>query len=247
MDIPRQTKDSLKTLVRDYVAGQVLFSSQVPSDLVSMVFLPVMMGGLRYPVEEPSLPAEPPKPVRDFTRPERPVPDVESVMEPLRVIVAEAREALGKVEFKARWGEASESGVIDARAALTRAEAALGDAETAAERAADDAHGVLLTEYRAKLSAHRAGLSRWRGEMKAWREACAGLQSEVGAWKAGRDAYFDKLSRELGVIYGYHKDAIGSRGINGFPMLGTCSLLHREDWELVKGAINRELDRDIEL
>jgi hypothetical protein len=247
MDIPRQTKDSLKTLVRDYVAGQVLFSSQVPEGIVSMVFLPVMMGGLRYPVEEPSLPAEPPKPVRDFTRPKRPTPDVGSVTEPLRVTVAEARATLDKVEFKARWSEASESDVDVARAALTRAEAALVDAEALAGRAADEAHGVLLTEYRAKLAVHRAEISRWRGEMKAWREACAGLQPAVDAWKAGKDVYFDKLSRELGVIYGYHKDAIGTRGINGFPMLGMCSLLHREDWELVKRAIHRELDREIEL
>ena len=247
MDIPRQSKEALKQLVREYVAGRVLFSAQVPDHLVSMVFMPLVMGALAYPVEEPALPAEPAKPVRGFTRPERPEPDVEAVRPALKAAVVEAREALTKVEFRARWGEAGDSEVHAARAALGRAEDALRDALTAAEREADAAHEAAITEYRANLTAHRAEMSQWRGAVKAWRDECEKLRPEREAWEVNRNAYFDKLKAELGVIYGYHKDAIGPRVINGFPMLASCFLLHREDWELVRKAIDRELDREIEL
>jgi hypothetical protein len=246
MDIPRQTKDTLKQLVRDYIANQVLFSSSVPDNLISMVFVPLALGGLAYPVDEPSLPAEPAKPVRDFTRPKRPEPDVGAAREGLKAAVAEAREALVRAEFRARWGEVEPREVEAAREALTRAEDSLRDAEVAANRAADAAHSVALTEYRAALAGHRAKLAEWRECHKAWRGECESLQSKRDEWEAGRDAYFDKLKSDLGVIYGYHRDAMG-RAINGFPMLATCALLHREDWELVRKAIDRELDRQKEI
>lgn len=249
MDIPRQPKEALKQLVRDYIANQVLFSAQVPADLVHMVFLPLAMGGLSYPVDEPEVPKEPEKPVRGFTRPVRPTPDVGEVREGLEAAVAEAREVLVKAEFRARWGEDTPGEVHEARVAFARAEDALRDAEAAAERAADAAHEAALTEHRAKEAQHRLALSEWRGRHKAWKEECANLQPKVDEWKAGRDAHYDKLKADLGVVYGYHRDAIGQRAINGFPMLASCSLLHREDWELVRNAIDRELDRqkDIEL
>jgi hypothetical protein len=247
MDIPRQTKELLKTLVRDYVAGRVLFSSQVPANIMGMVFMPLAMGALAYPVEEPELPKEPEKPVRGFTRPTRPEPDVEAVRPTLEASVVEARKALQDTEFRARWGEAGDSEVQAARASLEKAEEALRDALTAAERAADADHEVALTEYRSNLAAHRAAVAEWRAAVKAWREECEKLRPEREAWEAGRNAYFDKLKSELGVIYGYTKDAIGQRAINGFPMLSSCALLHREDWELVRNAIDRELDREIEL
>ena len=225
MDIPRQPKETLKQLVREYLANGVLFSAQVPADLVGMVFMPIALGALSYPVEEPSLPAEPVKPVRGFSRPKRPEPDVEAVRPALEAAVEEAREALTKVEFHARWGDAGDSELRTARAALLRAEGALRDALTAAEKAADEVHEAALTEYRANLAAHRVVMSEWRAAVKAWREECEKLRSEHDAWEACRDAYFDKLKSDLGVVYGYHKDAIGQRAINGFPMLASCGLL----------------------
>ncbi len=247
MDIPRQSKEALKQLVRDFIANGVLFSAQVPANLVSMVFMPLALGALSYPVEEPSLPAEPVKPVRGFSRPKRPEPDVEAVRPTLEAAVAEAREALRDAEFRARWDEATPEDVHAARAALGRAEDVLWDVIMVAEKAADAAHEVALTEYRENLAEHRAVMSEWRDAVKAWRDECEKLRSEREAWEAGRTAYFDKLKADLGVIYGYHKDAIGQRAINGFPMLASCGLLHREDWELVRNAIDRELDRQKEI
>ena len=246
MDIPRQPKETLKQLVRDYLASQVIFSSQVPDHLVHMVFMPLALGGLAYPVEEPALPVEPAKPVRGFARPKRPVPDVGAARGGLEAAVAEAREALARAEFRARWGEGEPREVEAARELLSHAEGALWFAEDTANRAADAAHEAALTEHRANLAQHRANLAEWRGRMKAWREECEALQPKRAEWEAGRDAYFDKLKSDLGVVYGYHRDAMG-RAINGFPMLGSCSLLHREDWELVRKAIDRELDRQKEI
>lgn len=244
MDIPRLTREALKDLVRDYIGGRVLFSSQVPEQHVHLVFMPIALGGLDYGEAKPELPEEPVKPVRGFVRPVRPVPDAGEARGDLEAAVTGAREALVKAEFRARWGDGAEGEVQAAREALDRAEGAVRGADALAEAAADAAHAKNMEGYREELARHRARMAQWRGEMRAWREACA--RPEVAAWEERRSAHFDKLKADLGVIYGYRKDAVG-RVINGFPMLMSCGLLHRDDWALVRAAIDRELTREIEL
>lgn len=248
MDIPRRTKEDLKQLVRDYVAGQVLFSSEIRDPhMVGMVFFPIMMGALSYGVAAPVLPPEPVKPVRGFARPKRPLPDYGAAKAGREAAMAEAREVLTRAEFRARWGEGGESEVHEARVAFELARDALADALSEAEAVADAALGVAMVEYRALLGEYSAALREYRTAMVEYRTACEGMSGEVAAWELGKAAHQKSLEANLGVIYGYHRDAVGGRAINGYPMLGSCWLLHREDWDVVKVAIDRELSREIEL
>ena len=248
MDIPRRTKEDLKQLVRDYVAGQVLFSSEIRDPhMVGMVFFPIMMGALSYGVAAPVLPPEPVKPVRGFARPKRPLPDYVAAKAGRGAAMSEAREALTRAEFRARWGEGDEGVEFEARVAFELSRDALADALSEAEKVADAAHGVAMIEYRGVLSSHRMALREYRAAMVVWRASCEGRAGEVAAWELGEAAHQKSLAENLGVIYGYHRDALGGPAINGYPMLGTCWLLHREDWDVVKVAIDRELSREIEL
>lgn len=246
MDIPRLTREALKALVRDAVSGRVLFSSQVPEQHVHLVFMPIALGVLDYREARPELPEEPVKPVRGFVRPVRPVPDVGAAREVLEAAVEGAREALMKAEFSLRWGDATLEDRKRARVALACAEGSLRDAEVEAGRVADADHAVALAEHRAREAKHRVEVSEWRERVKAWKGERERLQPELSSWEERRAAHYDKLKADLGVIYGYRKDAVG-RVINGFPMLMSCALLHRDDWALVRAAIDRELTREIEL
>ncbi|MCX6602477.1 MAG: hypothetical protein NTV52_02655, partial [Acidobacteria bacterium] len=138
MDIPRRTKEDLKQLVRDYVAGQVLFSSEIRAPhMVGMVFFPILMGALSYGVAAPVLPPEPVKPVRGVARPKRPLPDYGAAKAGREAAMDEAREVLTRAEFRARWGEGGESEVHAARVAFELARDALADALSDAEKVAD--------------------------------------------------------------------------------------------------------------
>ena len=46
MDIPLRSKEDLKQLVRDYVAGQVLFSSEIRDPHRRSLYLPGFLGRL---------------------------------------------------------------------------------------------------------------------------------------------------------------------------------------------------------
>lgn len=247
MDIRRQPKETLKQLVRDYLANQVLLSTQVPHDLVGMVFLPLMMGGLFYPVPKPETPDHPTEPAKGPPRPKRPQPELAAVKPRLEAALEQARETMVKTEFKARWGESVPREVHEAREAFKHAEDDLANAVLVANRAADEVYAAAVAVHRETLKAHRETLKAHREAVTKWGEECLALQPLVDEWEVGKAAYDDKIKADLGVIYGYHKDAIGPRAINGFPMLSECFLLHREDWDLVRAAINRELEHQKEI
>lgn len=224
----------------------MLFSSQVPRELVPMVFLPLAMGALAYPSDCPRIPDEPRKPPRDFSRPKRSEPDAEATR-PFSEGVLRATRTLMELKFKERWGEVGEEAVTEARVALQKSKDSLREALEEANRAADEEFSASLAEYRERLLKYRKDLSSYRAEMRAWREGCENLREKVSEWEKGCEAHFARIEISLGEVYGYYKDSIGGRAINGFPMLGVCHLLHREDWDRVREAIYRELDRDIDL
>lgn len=245
MDTPRQSKENLKQLVRDTLANQVFFSEQVRDPrTVPMVFLPLALGGLSYDVPKPELPPEPQRPEKlGFRqRPQRPKPDLDAVLPGLDAKVAEAQQKFSDIDFKFRWDEAPMSGVETARETLINALATRQQVTDIAEQAADTKYTELKAEYAKVLDAQRVKVAVWRKEHAAWEIACVLLASKMKEWEVGRDAYYTKLNETLGVIYAYYKDAL-PRSINGYPIFGSCCLLHKEDWKIVRAAIVREQER----
>lgn len=251
MEIPRQEKSSLKQLVRDYLAGQVFFSAQIrgsDTSLLGMIFMPLFFGGLAFEEKAPETPPEPPHPGQlGQKRPVRPEPDLKDVLPGLEAAEDEAQHRVAEIEFKVRWGEALGEDLVEARKALEDARAARDQAMDAANKVADVKHQEALAEYRKALDDHRKVTAAWRKAHRAWQAQMDSMSDQIKAWEARRDAHNQYIKDNLGVIYAYMKDTVGNRAINGYPMFGACCLLHKDDWDIVRKAIDREMARDIDL
>jgi len=249
MEIPRKDTSALKQLVRDYLVGQVFFSAQLrDTSLLGMVFMPLIFGGLAFEEKAPETPPEPKRPEKlGWRRPVRPEPDLKDVTPVLDSAVTKAQLSLDDVEFKIRWGEATGEDMAAARKTLEDARGARERAMAAANKVADAKHLEAMAEYRKIIIAHRKVVAAWRETHQTWRAQMDAMADQINAWEARRDTHNQYIKDNLGVIYAYMKDAIGSRAINGYPMFGSCSLLHKDDWDIVRKAIDREMARDIDL
>ena len=238
-------KEFLKTVIRDFLGGRIMFSAQVPARDVPLVFLPLAMGGLAYDVPEPELPPEPSKPVKPV-RPVQGAPDVSAVQADLEAGLKASKASLKDIKFKARWGEASDDDVAQAKVILDTAKAAISDSGKAALAVVEEAHRVALAAYLQELLAYRAVAAQYRADLRAWRASSAAMDATIAAWQVGKDQYHQYLQDNLGVFYANMADAL-PRGINGYPMFTAMAMLNKTDWDLVRTAIDREKARDIDL
>lgn len=248
MLIERQDREKLKGIVRDFIAGNIFFSAQVrdPS-ILGMVFMPVAFGAFSYPVEKPTGTVKPAAPVR----PVRPVKGEVDAGESGRRMereLAEALENFKEVSYRHRWNDATKEEFIAAQAALHTAVEDDRKAREDAVRKVETEHREALKAYLSELLDYRKARSQWREQVKDWEEGEEGLRNRIAVWEKGRGMWVNYINENLGVIYAEMKDA-GPRSINGYPIFWACSYLHKLDWEIVRKAIDRELERmkDIDL
>jgi hypothetical protein len=248
MDIPRQPREKLKDLVRAYIAGEIFLSAELrdPS-LLGMVFMPVMFGAFSYPVEKPQGTVKPDAPVRPV-RPTKGVVDTGKEGQKLATDIASVRDRITQVEFRVRWGEASEDELRELQASLDSLMAEQTARVNAAIAAVEHDHRVLLEGYLSDLKTYRKERHAWRALVATWEEGEEGLVNRTAVWETGAKAWGEAIDKNLGVIYAYHKDSL-PRGINGYPMFMSCAMLHKLDWDMVRKAIDREIERqkDIDL
>ena len=216
-------------------------------DMIPMVFLPISFGGFSYPVEKPKGTVKPEAPVRPL-RPIKAAVDTGAAGQKLASEIASTEELITQVEFRVRWNEASEEELSGLRATLERLVAQRTELVDAATAAVERDHRILLGDYLTELKAYRRARHAWRALVETWEEGEEGLARRVAVWEAGAKAWGDALAQNLGVIYAYHKDAL-PRSVNGYPMFMSCAVLHKLDWDMVRKAIDRELERqkDIDL
>lgn len=239
--LPSQSKEFLKELVRDYLGGALMFSCQVPPDMLSLVFMPIALGALGYKVPQPTPPAEVLKPARP-SRPEPGKADISELSVKLQTALAEAQQNLTDTEYKVRWSDATDRDLSTAKRRVTKATNALKKAGVLAQKAVEAAHRLALKAYMESLRDYRKVANQYRADVRAWRVANDTLLADLAAWEDGRKAYFDSVNQNLGVLYGYHKDTF-PRSINGYPMFHAMGMLNRPDWERVRSAIEREQER----
>jgi len=248
MKIVRQDREKLKDIVRGYIANEIFFSAQVrdPS-LVPMVFMPIAMGMLSYPVEKPEGTKKPAAPARPV-RPTKGVVDLGQEGQKLADEITQTEELITKVEFRARWGEASPDELSGLRQLRDSLAAELDRLSQAANLSVEEDHKAALANYLTDLKEYRSARHAWRATVRTWEEGEEGLAKRVAVWEEGRKEWHDTLARDLGVIYAYTKGA-NPRSINGYPMFMECGLMHKLDWDLVRKAIDKELERqkDIDL
>jgi hypothetical protein len=241
-------REKLKDIVRGYIANEIFFSAQVrdPS-LLSMIFMPLMFGALSYPEPEPVGTVKPEAPVRPV-RPIKAVPSVGPEGAKMDAELAELEGLINRVDFRVRWEEASANELVELREQHRLLQEQRRKLSEASIVAVERDHRILLDEYLGNLRAYRRARRAWRAQVKNWEDGEEGLANRTRAWEEGRQTWNKSVAENLGVIYAYTKDA-GPRGVNGYPMFFGCAFLHRKDWDLVRTAIDRELERqkDIDL
>lgn len=242
-NIPRMDRDGLRKLVLDIADGTVLTSAQVPESMVGTVFLPVAMGALSPPED-----ASPPKPADPELEPEPAAPTAPTLPdEPAEPIPPDPPPYPTEDMELVRWGRLLEADVLPPyQEALAAHEAELAEWR----RTAMAAHGAALAGWNRTVASARAAHAE---ATAAHAEALAAVRARnsearrrfdeaLSRWESERKALYAEWYADLGVIYAEMKDAL-PRGINGYPMFIKCGLLHREDWDTVRVAVDREWDR----
>lgn len=239
----------LKQIVRDYLAGAIFFSAQVPTHdqhLMACIFMPLALGALSYNVPPPVTPEVP-----VFSRERPPLPDAENAedaaAEELQAELRGLRERLAQAEQAQREGDLwaeydSDQALADIEALKEEINAfarAAQERERARLRARRQAHVPVLQAYRRARKEHQQALV-------AWAQTVEEMRPQLEEWERGRDQYFEKLKEELGVLYAYMSDA-SPRTINGYPTFFSMGVLNVADWKRVREAINREQARGIEV
>ena len=242
MPISRLTEKTLREVVVGVTNGNILSSSQVPDKMWNLVFMPLAMGAFIPPDElieeamgsrEPpeNLEGEPPKPTHPGY-PDEPEPPTKPTMEKLD------SQLLSDVE----WGECGEEVLEDATLSL------------------DSRNAKAIKDWTEESL-------QWQSELEVWREACLvvdedynteviewresldnhkGLaearESQRKAWIAKYDETFKDWTADFGAVFGYMKDTF-PRSVNGYPMFYEVSLVHKEDWDRIMKAVEREWER----
>ena len=243
--LPSKTTDDLLQIVKDFMAGKILFSSQVDPDMLGSVFMPLGLGGLCYPVDEPiqkvSVPLPPLPPVKPTL-----VKPVESSSK-LNTAVTQATQALDELQFKHRWETVTDdvelAKLAEAELAVRTANIAKQTFHESAQQRADSENDTNEKAYQAALISYDDAVTKHTADFAVWEAAETTLIAE---WTAHSQAWGKAVEDLLGVIYGYFTDT-GPRGVNGYPIFFTMHMLNKADWDKVKTTIKREQERTIEL
>ena len=241
--IPRLSEERMRELVVGIVNGQILTSEQVDSASRNLVFLPIALGALGPTPElrKLYLGSEGPPDVLEGEplKPQHPgYPDEPVCAEKPTLEVVDPQMA-SDVE----WGDAEEE------------ELKLLIQEV------DERNRALIREW------DRLSLE-WQKELEAWGEKCKEIDLEysllVKSWEDSLDDHKDKVDernslreswvqkhdetfqdwmKNLGVVYGDIKDSF-PRSINGYPMFHAIGVVHKDDWERVRKATEREWERE---
>jgi hypothetical protein len=232
----------MRELVLDIVSGRVITSAQVPDVTCRLVFLPAAMGAFSPPRElreallgssEPpeSLEGEPPKPSHPGYCEEPELPSKPELQEVSPQIVSDVE-----------WGDVGPETLKVERAKVEEFNSkAVGEWEL--ERETWEAS---LKEYKKACdqvdSEHNKDVAAWRKSLDAHAEKVAERKRLHDDWVALHDETFSEWMADLGVLWGHRKDSF-ARSINGFPMFYEVGALHKEDWDRVRGAVERERER----
>jgi len=232
----------MRDLVVNIVSGKVITSAQVPEAMCSLVFFPAAMGafspspelrkellGTSQPPE--SLDGEPPKP-------SHPGYGEEPKMPPPPELVEVSPELVSAIE----WGERD---IQELEVETLRVQDMNAKAQLAWEKERKEWEGDLAAfkeECEKVDAAYAEEVGQWKSTLDAHEEKVAERQRLHDEWVARHDDMFSEWMDDLGVMWGHTRDSF-PRGINGFPMFYEVGTVHKEDWERVRVAVEREIER----
>jgi hypothetical protein len=268
---PEQSDDDLKKFVRDYCDGTIFTDQQLGGQDATMVFMPIMFGAfaVREPNEEegiaetpewlamqklppsvdepkhedgPDMVEAPPYPPMIAT-PEYEVPDPQAEAQMRRTQACDADIEVQDVsDLFAEGADTEHVGIIQYREAIRlRNEATRANYDTAvAERL------VLCDEINEEndreILKHKEAVRVWEQRETDFDKRLAEARATNAISQAAHKGFTCTRLQNIGVLYEYQSKAM-PRSINGFPMFMSCCILTRAEWDRVRPAINRELDR----
>jgi hypothetical protein len=243
----RMSTEKLKKFVLDYCNENIWTDMDVPPDMVGMVFLPLLFGGLQIPKEtvEKLEPILPPKPGDEPQMPEKPKkPDLDSYppeIPDFKEIIPDPNR-LEQLKSNIGW-ELTLQETVDEYLKDIQVQNTLEK----------EKHEQEVENRNEKC---RLIDAKWESEMHLWGKACkkydqqvANLAQEKETWadtNARRDAVMKGLSKgwtnDFAIIWAYASEA-GPRCVNGYPIFMSCRIMGKADWAIAKEAIIKELDR----
>jgi hypothetical protein len=245
MPIARLTEERMRKIVSDRLARQVMFSDEVTSQSVNLVFLPAAMGAFAPPEElrlvlmgslEPpeTLEGEPPKPEQPSYPPSVGDPPPKPTLIRLNP----------EVERQFGWGDLDQDDLDAAKAKVEETNRQRIQEWDEASFAWDKSIDDRSTEVTRIDTEHEQALAEWEASLDAHEGVAAERQRLYDEWVEKHDLIFSEWGSDIGVLMGDMKDAF-PRGINGYPMFHACLAIHKEDWERIRTAIIKEQDREI--
>jgi hypothetical protein len=237
-------KDSdLRKLVVEFMAGEVFFSSQVRNqDLLTIVFLPLALGGLEAVLgspppspEEPTAPVVPTAP----TAPTKGLPEEDPTLLPKLIAV---RKEVAELEYQVGWGLTEEENYKAAMRKLRDLEAQGKDFFEKSQRDVEARWVQDQGDFAKATEAHREACRRYDEDLVVYGKA---MEIHKKAQEAHAEAMkeWSRGADDIGVLYSYMKHA-SPRAINGYPIFSSMGVLHRKDWKKVATAIQRELEAE---
>lgn len=241
MSLAPRPKEELRQLVYDIVDGRSFTAEQVPADLVSMVFMPILFGALSPPDvlgEEPVppvLPSAPVAPTRGVGEHEPPAP-----------LPPEYHAVSAKVVEDFDWGLLDADDLREAKANVEVLNAPLRLAHAQAVEAWPQECEAVRARNIAREDDFVDAQAQYEAAKAAWEVECARLNQEHALRTAGREQLkkrvFSLWMRDFGTIVGDMADA-GPRAINGYPILSAFRFIRRDEWAKVYDAVTREWER----
>jgi hypothetical protein len=252
--VRRMNRKEMKEFILQYCNRHIYTELDVPSNLLTMVFMPLALGGLAVPSqiipefpEPPEAPPEAPgapdpddlKPVEfDKTKPDKLKkvdPDPETVADITSSIDYEMADEKAMAEYLG--GIEKENLTLEAQYQVAlKAWKGLKKAHTKAEKARIKA---IKDEYAKKVGEHEEQI----------RDLCEDYDKQLEKYeekleKAEEDyhAILAHWLKGYGFVYANLKDA-GPRSINGYPMFWKMSIVHKEDMKPLMEGARRELQR----
>jgi len=243
MPMRRLSEEEMREIVVGRLACDLMFSGEISPSVRDMCMLPVGMGILAPPpqlVEALLGSAEPPETLEgDPPKPTHPgYPPGAGEPPPKPVLGAVPEKLLNALE----WGDVEEEEVAEARAAVEKDNRRRINEWTEATWRWQEAIDNDSRDRATIDAAHEQALEEWRASLPDHEAAKTARQEAHDEWKARYDEAFSEWLADLGEIMGRMKDAF-PRGVNGFPMFHAVTLIHKEDWERIEGAIMREQER----
>jgi hypothetical protein len=241
--------ETLKKFVIGYCDGKVWTSDNVPPNMMSAVFMPVMFGALDLPKEllEEIAPLLPPDPGTKES-----FAETEPVDEPLPPLPAQPKkpktvepdpEQIYRLERGAFFNTLIPGESLEAYLADIDAQNAAGDAQYQADLAQcqnDNATTLALREEVAKANARRH--ADWEDRKKMAQDTrafdLAEARHSIALWGA-RQKYWENLGCIWEIADG---GSTAGRSINGMPMFFSCRFMSKATLARALAAIDREMD-----